>query len=186
MTAGILFTLTAAGLVIAGSSIGPDTSSGANWAEKNRNSLTLAGGGLIWCSRPRCCCCGARRLSAASADAGKAIAEIRDDDRLTKCLDIRAVSIKARDEIATAAQNKANDVGKQVDDLKADLAKAQADAKTAAEKAKTASDAAALATDDEKKKAAAQETAAIAKDLNVQFQLKQLEYKRLQQSLKEE
>lgn len=95
---GIVSTVVASGLVIIGTAMGPDTRDDANWAQTNRNTLTIASGGLIGIpaaillSR-------SSDMSAASSSASKAMA-VDDPEAMARCLDARALVVDARAEQA--------------------------------------------------------------------------------------
>jgi hypothetical protein len=90
-------------MAVVGAAIGPDNDDDANWAQRNRNTLILAGGGIL--SVP------ATIMLKRSADAAKASAEAgsnvsaRDDPAaLDKCKEARAYLVSARGQSADSVE----------------------------------------------------------------------------------
>jgi hypothetical protein len=102
---GIFLGLVAGAAVITGSAIGPDTSSDANWAEKNRNALILGSGGLL--SVPTTILLmRSKDASRASARATEALTNTGEDERMNACLKARAELVGARGVAADVAGGK--------------------------------------------------------------------------------
>ena len=182
LTTGILFTIAAAGLVVAGTAMGPDTSPTANWAQINRNSLTVAGGSLLVLPATLLLL-RSQAASEASAAAGSAMGVMGDDDARGKCLEIRAKSIRARDQIAANAQNKLTEIKKNIDELKAQLDTKKANLDSAQKAAEQANQESIRSPEDTNKKEEAARAAQAVEEAKTQVELKKQEIKELGRSL---
>ncbi len=182
LATGILSTIAAAGLVVAGTAMGPDTSPDANWAQVNRNSLTVAAGSLMVLPATLLLM-RSQSVSEASAAAGSALGAQSDDDARSQCLEIRAKSIRARDQIAISAQNKLAEIKKNIDELKAQLETKKTNLDGAQKNADQAKQDAARNPGDAQKKEEAAQAAQMLEEAKTQVELKKQEIKELAKSL---
>lgn len=94
LSLGIAATVVAAGLVITGTAMGPDTTDQTSWFAQNRNSLTVATGGLL--AVPGTVLL--MRSNSAGETAANAVSAMKLDDysAYQQCINARADAIRSR------------------------------------------------------------------------------------------
>lgn len=107
LTWGIILAIISGGGILAGSIMGPDTSDNANWAEQNRNAITIGVAGLLVLPATLLLM-RSTHMSSASAEAGKAMSLGSDSEMMARCLVVRAKLLTDRNALAELAQRDAN------------------------------------------------------------------------------
>jgi hypothetical protein len=144
LVTGIITGIIASGAVITGTAVGPNTSDGANWAEKSRNALIISAGGVL--ALPATLfLMRSKDSNSASAKSGQAMG-LEEEKAMSTCLEARAELVNDRSALADYAQK----------DLTDRIAPLQVVQETATENATRARAEAASETDPEKKMAAEQ------------------------------
>lgn len=110
---GIVLSVFAGSAIVTGAAIGPDTSMGANWAAKNRNTMILASGGLL-AVPATILLMRSKDTSKASGAGALALSGATDADKWRACL-------QARSDLATDRSAEADYVQKDLSSRVASL-----------------------------------------------------------------
>lgn len=107
LTLAIATTMLSASAIIVGAVVGPDTSEGANWVQRNRNTMIVGAGGLL-AIPSTVFYFGQNRAANTSATAAKSMAIIDDELAYRTCVTAKADWISSRNQTADALQNEYN------------------------------------------------------------------------------